>query len=91
MTTNLQDTGNLRSIAHKLFKKILKPFSAHYSAECEQACKAAGQLQSREKMENQTNRLYDIVQLTAAVQKKKLFKSLLPMKTCVFTPVSYTQ
>lgn len=54
-------------------------------------CKAAGKLQSREKMENQTNRLYDIVQSAAAIQEKKLFKSLLPMKTFVFTPVSYAQ
>lgn len=50
-----------------------------------------GKLQSREKTENQTNRLYEIVQSAAAIQKKKLLKNLLPMKTFVFTPVSYTQ
>lgn len=54
-------------------------------------CKAAGELQSREKTESETNRLYDTVQSAAAIQEEKLFKSLLPVKTFLFTPVSYRQ
>lgn len=90
MTTNLQDTGNLRSIAHKLLKKILKPLLCTLFSRMWAGCKV-GKLQSRERMENQTNRFCDIVQPAAAIWKKMLFKRPLPMKTFVFTPASSTE
>lgn len=90
MTTNLQDTGNLRSIAHKLFKKILKPFSAHYSAECERAAEQRENCRAGRKWRIRPTGFMTLCNQQLQSRRKSYLKVYLQWKHCLYTCKLYT-